>query len=422
MPSRPVVQLRDADVVTIAASVRRYAAAALGDHADVEDVAQETVSRLIENRWRIDRRTAPGYAIATARSLLVSRGRTARLAERHRPRLLDLSADPDPAAVAMAAEEEAALAAALERLSEQDRRLLTAHHVEGLSAGDLAALHATTPGAIGASLARARGRLRLEYCMQAHRRHLSDQRCRRILTAIATGDGRRQTALGASRHLPTCTDCTTLAAAVTAPDRHRAAIGLLGILAGVLALLRRLVRTHPAVSATATAAGAAVVVGGALLTSGPHRPTPPRVVTAALVSPVRAPSPLITSPTVPRRTGVLSGGLDLLELPSGRTLKSFAAQPVLGRRVPVLAVDADEGFWVGTPGRRIWVELATHGESAVKITAGSLLDFAGTVVVNPPGYAARVGLTAHEDAAQLDQQGVHIAVPVKDIAAVAGSG
>jgi RNA polymerase sigma factor (sigma-70 family) len=412
MMTRPVVQLRDTDVVAIAASVRRYAAAALGDHVDVEDLTQETVGRLIENRWRIDRRTAPGYAIATARSLLVSRSRAVLLAERHQPRLLDLSVEPDPVEVALAAEEESALAAALEQLSARDRDLLMSHHVEGLSAADLAALHSTTPGAIGASLARARGRLRLEYCLQAHRRPLPDQRCRRILTAIATGDGRRQTALGASRHLPTCADCTTLAAAVTAPDRHRAALGILGILAGLFALLRRLVRTHPAV--TATGVGVTAAVGAAVLAYSPHHAPPPRVVTAAFTPAAPTSTPPVRAPL----TGVISGDLNLLDLPSGRALQSFAGQPVLGRRVPVLAVDADEGFWIGTSSRRIWVELATHGESTLKITKGSRVDFAGSVVANPRGYASRVGVTAAEDAAELDRQGVHLVVPVKDVATV----
>lgn len=419
MPSRPAVQLRDTDVVAIADAVRRYAVAALGDSHDVDDVTQETVSRLVENRWRIDRRTAPGYAIATARSLLVSRTREAELADRHQHRLHDPQAAPDPLELALAGEEEAALAAAFAVLDAADRALLTAHHVDGVSSAALAALHSSTPGAISARLARARGRLRLEFCLQAHRRRLPDDRCRRILTAIATGDGRRQAALGASRHLPTCEDCTALAAAVTAPDRHRAALGALGLLAGLFALLRRLIRTHPAAStagAGVTAAAAVVLVAYA----PHHHPTPVHVAATAA-----APSPVTPAPAPVRASvhlGVISDGANLLTLGAGHPLKDYVGQPVLGRSVRVLAVDANEGFWVGSSQDRIWVELATHGESRFTVKVGRLVDFAGSVVANPPGYPARVGVTAEEDAAELSRQGAHISVPATDIAAAPTAG
>lgn len=410
MPSRPLVQVRDDDVLEIAASVRRFATAALGDHDDVEDVTQEAVTRLIDNRWRIDRRAAPGYAIATARSLLAGRRRATELAQRHQHRLIDPSYEPDPADVVLAAEAETALAAAFERLDEADRGLLNAHHVEGLSVATIARLHSSTPGAVAAALARARGRLRLEYCLHSHGRELSDERCRRILSAIATGDGRRQAALGASRHLPRCEDCTVLSAAVTAPDRHRAALGILTALLGLFALLRRLFQTHPVVSTASAGLTGAVVV--AAVAYSPHH--------QAVPAPVAAPPPTTeatASPTpTPPLTGVLDGSRNLLALPAGVPLTTFVGRHVLGRRVRVLAVDADEGFWIGSPAKRIWVQLATHGESPITIKAGNVVDFAGKVEANPAGYAAKVGLTGKEDAAELTRQGVHIQVPVADVA------
>ncbi len=417
MPSRPVALLQDVDVLAVADAVRRYVASA-GVGNESEDITQETIARLIANRWRVDRRTAPGYAIATARSLIISRQRDEALASRHQHRLLDAAATADPEQNALAAEEEAILSSALAMLSERDQLLLVGHHVEGLSTADLAALRTSSPGAISAALARARGRLKLEYCLQAHRRHVIDPRCRSILTAIAVGDGRRQTALGASRHLPTCEDCRSLASAVTSPDRHGAMAGLLTLLTGGALLLRRLVTTHPA----ATAAAGVVTAGGVtaavvLLPQGHAQPPhaqPPHVQLAAV--PRTAPT---TPPAAPApRHGVLLGSHDLLDLPAGTPLSSFVGHAVLGRSVPVLAVDANEGFWIGTSNNRIWVQLVTHGESAITVKAGTLIDFAGTVVANGPSYAHKVGVSRTEDATYLTAQKAHLSVPVHDIAVV----
>src|SRR4051794_31221294 len=145
MPSRPLIQVRDDDVVAIAAAVRRFATAALGDHDDVEDVTQETVTRLIDNRWRIDRRAAPGDAIGPARSWRAGRTGGAELAQRHQHRLHEPAPEPDPADVVLASEAETALAAAFTRLEERDQGLLNAHHVEGLSVAQIARLHSSTP-------------------------------------------------------------------------------------------------------------------------------------------------------------------------------------------------------------------------------------------------------------------------------------
>ena len=411
MPSRPVVLLQDDDVVAVADAVRRYTIKALGDSDEVEDITQEAVTRLIANRWRIDRRTAPGYAIATARSLIVSRQRESDLAERHQHRLHDPVGTDDPEQSALAAEEESILAASFAVLGERDRSLLLDHHVEGLSTVDLARLRQSSPGATGAALARARGRLRLEYCLQAHRRQVKDLRCRSILTAIAVGDGRRQAALGASRHLPTCDDCRTISAALTSPDRHGAMVGLLGLLAGVAALLRRVLTTHPAAAATTGVATASAVAAAVVLLPHGHAAAVP-------VSLVAVATPVARSASPAPRHGVISGASDLLELPAATALSSFDGRPVLGRHVPVLAVDADEGFWIGTPRDRLWVQLSTRGESSISVKAGTLIDFAGTVALNPAGYAKSQGVTRAEDAAQLIRERVHIVVPAKDIAVV----
>ena len=414
MPSRPVAMIRDDDVVAVAQAVRHYVVSALPDADDADDIVQEAVSRLIANRWRVDRGAAPGYAIATARTLIISQRREDDLNQRHQHRLYEPGAEGDPVQLTLAAEEETILAAAFAVLGDRDQQLLLAHHVEGLSTADVAALRRSTPGAISAALARARGRLRLEYCLQAHRQRVTDPRCRSILTAIAVGDGRRQNSLGASRHLPVCEDCRTLSAAVTAPDRHGAMWGLVGLLAGLYALFRRLVTTHPA---TATAGGAVTVgtVTTVLLLLPHHHATPPKIATVAVAAVVPSPAPL---PAPARRHGVISGPYDLLHLPPDADLASYVGRPVLGRSVPVLAVDANEGFWIGTSAQRLWVQLSSRGESAITVKAGTLVDFAGTVVANSPGFASRAGVSKTEDAAELNHERVHLAVAANDIATV----
>src|ERR1700712_260590 len=95
MPSRPVAVLREPDLLAVTELTRRFVASVSEDPGQVEDVVQETTTRLRENRWRIDRRTAPGYAIATARNLLAQERRDEQLALRHRHRLVERAELPD---------------------------------------------------------------------------------------------------------------------------------------------------------------------------------------------------------------------------------------------------------------------------------------------------------------------------------------
>ena len=73
-------------------------------------------------------------------------------------------------------------------------------------------------------------------------------------------------------------------------------------------------------------------------------------------------------------------------------------------------VDADEGFWVGEPRARVWVQFSDRGESPRRILPASRVSFTGRMVANRPGFARRVGVTDGEGGGTLDRQGAHVEV------------
>lgn len=412
MPSRPVLRLlADGDLLATATVVRRYVTSIGLDEDDGDDVVQETVSRLLDNRWRIDRRTANGYAIATARSIVAESRRARALSRRHAPRLVDPVAAPDPFETAALAEEWSTVSAALTTLPPRDRQLLLEHHVDELSVGELASRHGTSPGAVAAALARARGRLRLEYCLQANRRQLTQDRCRQVLTSIALGSLARQRALGAGRHLAACEVCGPLAAVLTSKDRGRAGIGLPLLVIAAWGWLRRSASAHPAVgtaTATATVAGGTAV---AVILTSAHQPAQ-LVRSAALQQPALAPA--TTVPPVSGH-GLWVHDTDILPGLGRASELSRAGDPVRAVDIAVLAVDADEGFWVGGSAHRMWVQLETRGESPVTVRAGDTVSFSGTIVRSASNFARSAGVTAKEDVRLLNAEQVHIDVSLADL-------
>ena len=420
MPSRPVRhQLSDAELLSVLAEVRRYLLALGVDPVNGEELVQETAVRVWESRWRIERETAVGYAVTTARSLLGEQRRQAGLLDRHLPRLADPPTVPDAFDQFELQQEHAAVAAALAELSAGDRDLLIKHHVDEVTVAELAAKEDRSPAAIATALNRARGRLRLEYCLRAYRRQLTDVRCRRVLTAIAVGDLPRQRALGAGRHLPTCPHCGPLSQVITGRDRHHAGLGPLWVLVALFAWLRHAVAAHPAVATTAsalTAGGTTAVV--LLANSSHHPPQPVAAPRPAATTPSPAPatprSPSTASPTAhpasptPVTQGLLVNGRNLLPQAGKRSMRSLAGQLVRAVNVPVVAVDANEGFWIGSPAHRMWVQLHTAHESPQHVQAGDLVSFTGQIQRNPDDFAQQVGLTSHEDAALAQAQQVHV--------------
>jgi anti-sigma regulatory factor (Ser/Thr protein kinase) len=133
--------------------------------------------------------------------------------DRHRRnvhRVVDLAPAEQPDAELLREEERGAVAAALERLSERERRTLLAHEVAGQDTRSLGTELGLSPGAVAAQLNRSRARLRVEYLVALQDQDPPTGRCRPVLFALSLGDRRRQRELDAARHLLECDWCADL--------------------------------------------------------------------------------------------------------------------------------------------------------------------------------------------------------------------
>ena len=177
----------------VRAAVQRYVASRTDE--DREDVVQEAMTRLLENRTRLEPDAWLSYAVVSAGNLLTDRARVGSVARRHQHRLYLPDVQPGPEERVLTTEEHAAVQRALAGLEEADASLLTEHysHVEP-------SRRSMAP-ATAARLARARAKLRVAYVLEHGRRPLPTPRCRPVLEALSTGDRRRQQRLGTARHL-----------------------------------------------------------------------------------------------------------------------------------------------------------------------------------------------------------------------------
>jgi hypothetical protein len=92
-------------------------------------------------------------------------------------------------------------------------------------------------------------------------------------------------------------------------------------------------------------------------------------------------------------------------------LIDLVGQTATGYAVPVQAVDADEGFWIGASATdRVWVQLTSNEESTITIAPGELLDLSGPIVSHGADYARKAGVTAEEGADQLTREAAHLEV------------
>lgn len=133
--------------------IRMFAARRLGDHVAAEDVAQETLRRVVEalRAARVeDLGALPGFVFQTARNICLQRHRSA-IREARALSLWaahDSAADPD-ALVALISEERcAAVRRALEELNHDDRALLRALYFESGETGDVAERMGVSAGAL----------------------------------------------------------------------------------------------------------------------------------------------------------------------------------------------------------------------------------------------------------------------------------
>lgn len=369
-------------VLEVEPVVRRVICARVLDLTFAEDLIQDTMLRLLEARSELSEGALVGYAVASARNAVVSHQRRQQRRERLEPKVLDPEMPVDPEAVLIADEEQKAIRDALRGLDVDERRWLLAHEVDQVPTADLADQAGVTPGALAARLARARAKLRVEYVLTLRRVHLPTAQCKPVLLSLSAGDRRRQDSLGAGSHLVSCRPCAALSHTLLSRRRGLAALWPLP----AFELARRAaqgIRAHPLGSAAGGAVAAGVVV--AALVAGGEDGRPPPVC----------------------ETSVQVGGRPV-SLSDGPTLAGMANNAVQVPALVVQAVPANEGFWAGCGGRRLWVQLEGQNESPFGIQPGQRVALQGVIEVNPPGFSGRAGVTPQEGAAELDRQGFHL--------------
>ena len=198
-----------ADLIDVAAVLRRVVSPRVRDRDAVDDIVQETLARVLAARPRLDGGTLGPYAIITARNLVTSDWRRLDTSKRYEHRLLDPREPSAPEESLLEREEAEAVGAALDRLAPRDRDALLAHELEGRDMMSLAQDLDSTPGAVAVRLSRSRAKLRVEYLLALDGEPPSSQ-CRPVLLALSAGDRRRQAELDAGYHILECPFCGAL--------------------------------------------------------------------------------------------------------------------------------------------------------------------------------------------------------------------
>jgi serine/threonine-protein kinase RsbT len=198
------------DVADLLPMVRRIVRARVGAHPAAEDLVQETLTRVLAASSTIEPGMLEPYAIVTARNVVATMWRDADRRRRNQHRVLDLSTPDAPETQVVLDEEQSAMATALARLSERERRTLLDHEVKGTDTRTLAERDGSTAGAVAAQLNRTRARLRVEYLIAVEQVDPPTDRCRAVLLALSSGDQRRQREVQAAQHLLECEPCSRL--------------------------------------------------------------------------------------------------------------------------------------------------------------------------------------------------------------------
>jgi RNA polymerase sigma factor (sigma-70 family) len=193
--------------------VRRVIAARVRDPHLVDDLVQETLTRMMTVRSRVEAGTLVPYAIVTARNLVAAHMQRLDRERRKAHLVADFGTEPTPEDELLVDESRSVLAEALDRLPALERELLVAHEVDGADTATLAAGRGSTPGAIAAQLSRSRAKLRVEVLLAQAGEPPTD-RCRPVLIALSSGDRRRQRQLDCTGHLLECDFCSALSPAL----------------------------------------------------------------------------------------------------------------------------------------------------------------------------------------------------------------
>jgi RNA polymerase sigma factor (sigma-70 family) len=385
--------------------IRRVVAARAANPADIDDLVQDCLERLLGAHGRLTPDAVLPYAIVTARNLVSSHATSAARRARATPRLVDPREPDRPEDMVLAGESRRAMMAALARLSPQERRDVLAYYGDHSSPG--ATARSSAPGAgVGESrgalrvrMSRTRAKLRLEYLLAFRHIELPTPLCRRVLLAISSGDTRRQRELHAGQHLLDCETCDMLSEPL---DRRSIALTAITLPGGLLAWVATKARTQPVHTAASVAAGSAVVAAAAVLgpkvlASPPHHPHPAIPSSPSSPAPVRAISQLTIA------------GRRVLVTSARHSIRSMIGEQVHASGTNVESVPSHNGFWVGTASGRLWVEL-TGPLKPLHIRPGNRVAFNGTVVGNSPSYPGQVGMSSREGAGLLASQGAHLEV------------
>jgi RNA polymerase sigma factor (sigma-70 family) len=198
------------DVGALLPLVRRIVHSRVADQTVAEDLVQETLVKVLAAAVRVEPGMLEPYAIVTARNVVASMWKERDRHRRNVHRVVDLAPAEQPDAGLLREEERGAVAAALERLTERERRTLLAHEVAGQDTRSLGSELGLSAGAVAAQLNRSRARLRVEYLVALQDEDPPTGRCRPVLFALSLGDRRRQRELDAARHLLECDWCADL--------------------------------------------------------------------------------------------------------------------------------------------------------------------------------------------------------------------
>jgi RNA polymerase sigma factor (sigma-70 family) len=376
--------------------IRRVVAARVTNPADVDDLVQDCLERLLSARDRLAPETVLPFGIVTARNLATSHARTAARHATAAPRIADVREPERPEDALLVGEERRAMATALTRLSAQERRDILAYYDDDLRSQGSESRE--SPGALRVRMARTRAKLRLEYLLAFRQVTMPTPQCRRVLLAVSAGDTRRQRQLNAGEHLLDCHTCAMLSEPL---ERRSVAMTAITLPAALAAWGLAKARAHPVQAAasvgTAGVAAAAVVASGVFAS-----PAPGHAARAA---------PSVSVPAAPPEiiAGLLINGQSVRFADAQRSLRARIGQRVDASGVIVQQAVTHNGFWVGSSRARVWVELVGPLKP-LRIMANEHLRFTGTVVGNGPSYPARVGVASHAEAVLLDRQGAHIDV------------
>ena len=376
--------------------IRRVVAARAANHADVDDLVQDCLERLLVARERLAPEAVLPYAVVTARNLVSSHAKTASRRAAAAPRVLDVAEPDRPDEVLLAGEARDAMTAALARLSDAERRDILAYYSEGSPLGTQAG---ESRGALRVRMARTRAKLRLEYLLAFRHVELPTPACRSVLLAISAGDTRRQRELGAGQHLLECATCASLSEPL---DRRSAALTAIAIPGALAAWAAGKARAHPVQSAISVTAGSAVVAAAAVLGSQLASPGP------AAPAHVQVPSAPAPSAPVAVISHLSVAGHAVSDAEAQRSLRPLIGRAAAATGATVVAAVTRNGFWIGSSRARIWVELVGPLRP-LRIRPGDRVRFTGTLVGNPASYPARAGVSG-SDAALLARQGAHLTV------------